>query len=45
MANKETEAEKKAANAEKEIGEFVSRSEIFIENNKRTSLSESSQSL
>ncbi|MDR0573056.1 MAG: tetratricopeptide repeat protein [Tannerella sp.] len=33
MANKETE--KKIANAEKEVGEIVSRSEKFIENNKK----------
>ncbi len=33
MANQETE--KKIANAEKEVGEIVSRSERFIENNKK----------
>lgn len=33
MANKETE--KKIANAEQEVGEIVSRSERFIENNKK----------
>ncbi|MDL2305336.1 tetratricopeptide repeat protein [Bacteroides sp. OttesenSCG-928-D19] len=33
MANQETE--KKIANAEKEVGEIVSRSEKFIENNKK----------